>query len=195
MTATPTEVRVLRRAPGPAVLEGHGPGSDDPALAGDGHTLVVAAFPDTGSRAAAARRLLKARARDGLDFHRLVILTPDDAGGMQVQMPFDTSARAGARYGLMTGLAVGLLLAPPILVSAVALATVGGLIGRASQQLERARLVRTLRGLLGVDQPGLLAVVGAPQVPRLLDAMTGATSVETAPIAHGVVGPYAGLPS
>jgi hypothetical protein len=147
--------------------------------------LIVATYRDPNSLARAAHRLRRARARHELELRRLILLGADHGGTVHVAIPLDRRAWTGARYGAIGGMAVGILWAPPLLASSIVFGVVGGLLGRIGRQREEARLQRLLRGVVGTEGRGIVAVVPESDLPVALDAMPEATTVETASFRDG----------
>lgn len=176
--------------PPPAAAEPHVDQTDDSAVQKDGNvqvadldtadaaTFVMATFPDLTSESRAYRGLMKARAYRDVRLRRVIVVRLDEAHGIEVETPLDRSPWVGVKYGLIGGAAVAMFIPPPILVTMVAFGTMGGALGIASQWLERARLRRTLRGLLR-SEAAIIAVVPAGDLEATLAAMPGAIEVET----------------
>jgi hypothetical protein len=182
--------------PPPAAAEPHVDQADDSAVQKDGNvqkggnvqvadldtadaaTFVMATFPDLTSESRAYRGLMKARAYRDVQLRRVIVVRLDEAHGIEVETPLDRSPWVGVKYGLIGGAAVAMFIPPPILVTMFAFGTMGGALGIASQWLERARLRRTLRGLLR-SEAAIIAVVPAGDLEATLAAMPGAIEVET----------------
>jgi hypothetical protein len=144
----------------------------------DAATFVLATFPDLTSESRAYRGLMKARAYRDVRLRRVIVVRLDEAHGIEVETPLDRSPWVGIKYGLIGGAAVAMFIPPPILVTMFAFGTMGGALGKASQWLQRARLRRTLKGLLR-SEAAIIAVVPAGDLEATLAAMPGAIDVET----------------
>jgi hypothetical protein len=156
---------------------------------GGGTTLVLATFPDQASESRAYSGLMKARAFRNVRLRHVIVVKSDEASGITVETPLDRTPWVGVKYGLIGGAAAAMFMPPPILVTMLAFGGLGGALGKANQWLQRARLRRTLRGLLLSNEAGIIAVVPTDDLDATLAAMPGAIDVETAGLDDGSTRP------
>ena len=144
------------------------------AAASDGaYTLFVADFTDT-SVAWEAYEALKA-AEDGrtLEIEGVIVVSRDADGKLEVQKSTDHSTRKGLTWGLVGGVALGIVFPPSILGSAAALGAVGAATGKARQLRHRGQLSEQLESAIEPGHSGILALVsdpGAVEIRRALEA-------------------------
>ena len=109
------------------------------------YTLFVADFADT-STAWEAYEALKA-AEDGrsMEIEGVIVVKREADGKLEVLKATDHSTRHDLKWGLVGGVALGLIFPPSILGSAAVLGTIGAATGKARELHHRGDLAEELR--------------------------------------------------
>jgi uncharacterized membrane protein len=157
-------------------------GSDDVAVEAavvtdGGYTLFVADFNDTET-AWEAYELLK-DAEDGrhVEIEGVLVVKREADGTVEVQKVTDTSTRRGLTWGLVGGVALGILFPPSILGSAVVLGAGGAAIGKAREVHHRNELAAELESAIAPGHSGILALVSDPGVLEIRKALAKANGI------------------
>lgn len=157
-------------------------GSDDlvveaAAVSDGGYTLFVADFNDTDT-AWEAYELLKS-AEDGrhVQIEGVLVVKREADGTVDVQKATDHSTRRGLTWGLVGGVALGVLFPPSILGSAAVLGAGGAAIGKAREVHHRNELAEELEGAIAPGHSGILALVSDPGVIEIRKALAKANGI------------------
>lgn len=157
-------------------------GSDDVAVEAavvtdGGYTLFVADFDDTET-AWEAYELLK-DAEDGrhVEIEGVLVVKREADGTVEVQKVTDLSTRRGLTWGLVGGVALGILFPPSILGSAVVLGAGGAAIGKAREVHHRNELAAELESAIAPGHSGILALVSDPGVLEIRKALAKANGI------------------
>ena len=157
-------------------------GSDDlvveaAAVSDGGYTLFVADFNDTDT-AWEAYELLKS-AEDGrhVQIEGVLVVKREADGTVDVQKATDHSTRRGLTWGLVGGVALGVLFPPSILGSAAVLGAGGAAIGKAREVHHRNELAEELEGAIAPGHSGILALVSDPGVIEIRKALDKADRI------------------
>ncbi len=147
------------------------------AVSDGGYTLFVADFNDTET-AWEAYELLKS-AEDGrhVQIEGVLVVRRDADGTVEVQKATDHSTRHGLTWGIVGGVALGILFPPSILGSAVVLGAGGAAIGKAREVHHRNELADELEGAIAPGHSGILALVSDPGVLEIRKALAKANGI------------------
>lgn len=147
------------------------------AVTDGGYTLFVADFNDTET-AWEAYDLLK-DAEDGrhVEIEGVLVVKREADGTVEVQKATDHSTRRGLSWGLVGGVALGVLFPPSILGSAVVLGAGGAAIGKAREVHHRHELAEELEGAIAPGHSGILALVSDPGVLEIRKALAKANGI------------------
>ena len=154
--------------------------SDDAviAAASDGaYTLLVADFADTDT-AFEAYELLKSL-EDGrtVAIEGVVVVKREADGKLEIQEATDHSTRSGLKWGIVGGIALGLIFPPSILGSAAALGAAGAATGKIRQLHHRSELGGELEDAIVPGHSGILALVSDPGVVEVREALARADAI------------------
>jgi len=154
--------------------------SDDEfiAAATDGaYTLLVADFADTET-AWEAYELLKS-IEDGrsVAIDGVVVVKREADGKLEIQKATDHSTRSGLKWGVVGGIALGVIFPPSILGSAAALGAAGAATGKIRQLHHRSELADELEDAIVPGHSGILALVSDPGVVEVREALTKADAI------------------
>jgi uncharacterized membrane protein len=147
------------------------------AVTDGAYTLFVADFADT-STAWEAYEALKA-AEDGrtVEIEGAIVLKREADGQLEVQRATDHSTRRGLKWGLVGGVALGIIFPPSILGSAAVLGTVGAATGKARQLHHRSELSEELESAIAPGHSGIVALVSDPGAVEIRKALALADSI------------------
>jgi uncharacterized membrane protein len=149
-------------------------------LISDGaYTLVVGRFR-TMDEAEAAYDLLEAVERDSrLRIDGVVIASCDAEGKVQLGKVTEHSTRTGLTWGLVGGVALGVLFPPSILAGALGGGAIGAAIGKVTNLSNRAGLADELEGVMEPNTAGIVALVEDTAVVEVRRALAKADQIVT----------------
>ena len=151
------------------------------AVSDGARTLFVADFSDTSTAWEAYEALRSLE--DGRHFaiDGVVVVNRDADGNLEIQKATDHSTKRGTKWGLVGGAALGLVFAPSIIGSAVALGAGGAALGKAKQLHHKIGLEKDLENAVAPGHSGIVALVSDPGAVEIRDALAKADDiVETA---------------
>jgi uncharacterized membrane protein len=155
------------------------------AAATDGaYTLIVADFADP-SRAQEAYEALKSL-EDGLHvaIEGVVVVKRDANGKLEVQQATDHSTKSGLKWGVVGGIALGVIFPPSVLGSAAALGAAGAATGKLRQVHHRSELAAQLEDSIAPGHSGILALVSDPGVVEIRRALALADAIVEGAVDH-----------
>jgi uncharacterized membrane protein len=147
------------------------------AVTDGAYTLFVADFADT-STAWESYEALKA-VEDGrsVEIEGVIVLKREADGKLEVQKATDHSTRHGLKWGLVGGVALGIIFPPSILGSAAVLGTVGAATGKARELHHRSELAEKLESAIAPGHSGLVALVSDPGAVEIRKALALADAI------------------
>src|SRR5215212_6354441 len=95
------------------------------AVSDGAYTLLVADFSDTGTAWEAYETLKSVEDGRTVEIEGVVVVSRSAEGKLEVQKATDHSTRSGLRWGVVGGIALGVIFPPSILGSAAALGAAG----------------------------------------------------------------------
>jgi uncharacterized membrane protein len=163
------------------MTENQGPdGSDADVVAGvtDGaYALVVADFADTSSAWSAYEELKAAADGRTVAIEGVVVVKRGEDGQLEIQKATDHSTRSGLRWGLVGGIALGVVFPPSILGSAAVLGSTGAAAGKIRQLHHRHDLTKDLADSIAPGHSGLVALVSDPRAVKIREALAMADAI------------------
>ena len=158
-------------------------GTEFIAAASDGaYTLVVADFADTATAWSAYEALEAAEDGRTVEIEGVVVVKRDADGKLEVQKATDHSTKSGLKWGLVGGIALGVIFPPSILGSAAALGAAGAATGKVRQLHHRSELADQLEGSIAPGHSGILALVSDPGAVEIRKALAAADAIVAAAI-------------
>lgn len=148
------------------------------ATVSDGaYTVLVADFADPES-ANDAYDLLKV-AEDGrtLEIEGAIVIKRESQGRLDVLRATDHSTRSGLKWGVVGGIALGLIFPPSILGSTAALGTLGAATGKLRQIHHRTELEDELKDAIRPGHSGILVLVSDPGAVEIRKAFDKADAI------------------
>ena len=151
--------------------------SDDDAVAtvSDGaYSLMVADFADTESAWTAYEDLKAAEDGRTVEIEGVVVVKRGDDGKLEVQKATDHSTRSGLKWGVVGGIALGVIFPPSILGSAAVLGAAGAATGKIREKHHRDELADELEDSIAPGHSGIVALVSDPGAVQIREALAEA---------------------
>jgi uncharacterized membrane protein len=147
-------------------------------LISDGaYTLIVGRFP-TMDEAESAYDVLAAVERDSrLRIDGVVIASCDAEGKVHLGKVTEHSTRTGLKWGLVGGVALGVLFPPSILAGALGGGAIGAALGKVTNLSNRAGLADELEAIMEPNTAGIVALVEDTAVVEVRRALAKADEI------------------
>src|SRR6187397_192726 len=161
------------------------PGGQDEfiAAASDGaYTLIVADFADVANAWDAYEALKSLEDGRTVAIEGVVVVKREPDGKLEIQKATDHSTKSGLKWGLVGGIALGVIFPPSILGSAAALGAAGAATGKVRQLHHRSELADQLEGSIAPGHSGILALVSDPGAVEIRKALAAADAIVAAAI-------------
>jgi uncharacterized membrane protein len=154
------------------------PDGDVVAAVTDGaYALVVADFADTDSAWAAYEDLKAVEDGRTVEIEGVVVVKRDPDGNLDIQKATDHSTRSGLRWGVVGGIALGVIFPASVLGSAAALGAAGAGIGKVRQLHHRSELADQLEDSIAPGHSGIIALVSDPGAVEIQEALAKADAI------------------
>src|SRR6476469_8456621 len=141
------------------------------------YTLFIADFADTSVAWEAYEALKSVEDGRSVEIEGVIVLKREADGKLEIQKATDHSTRSGLKWGLVGGVALGLVFPPSILGSAAALGAIGAGTGKVRQLHHRSELEDELKDAIEPGHSGLLALVSNPSVVEIRKALALADAI------------------
>jgi uncharacterized membrane protein len=149
-----------------------GPDADIIAGVSDGaYALIVADYADTESAWSAYEDLKAAEDGRTVAIEGVVVVKRDGDGKLDIQKATDHSTRSGLRWGLVGGIALGVVFPPSILGSAAVIGSTGAAAGKIRQLRNRRDLAKDLQDSIEPGHSGIVALVSDPRAVKIRQAL------------------------
>jgi len=146
------------------------------------YTLFMADFSDTDVAWQAYEALKEAEDGRTLEIEGVLVVKRDADGKLEIQKSTDHSTRKGLRWGIVGGVALGIIFPPSIIGSAAALGAVGAATGKARQLHHRGQLSDQLEASIEPGHSGIVALVSDPGVVEIRRALSAADAIVEAAV-------------
>ena len=143
------------------------------------YSLIVARFPTTNEAEDAYRMLTELERRTALRIDGVVVASRDEDGKVHLGKVTEHSTKTGLKWGLVGGVALGLIVPPSILAGAAAGGALGAAIGKIGNLAHRSELSTELEGVLTPGSSGVIALVEDTAVVEIQKALAQADAVVT----------------
>ena len=147
------------------------------ALSDGAYTLFVADFADTDTALAAYEALKSIEDGRTLEIDGVIVVSRALDGTLEIQKATDHSTRHGLTWGVVGGVALGLIFPPSIIGSAAVLGAVGAATGKARELKHRKGLAEELQDAIVPGHSGLLALVSDPGAVEIRKALDKADAI------------------
>lgn len=141
------------------------------------YALVVADFADTESAWAAYEDLKSVEDGRTVEIEGVVVVKRDADGNLDIQKATDHSTRSGLRWGVVGGIALGVIFPASVLGSAAALGAAGAGIGKVRQLHHRSELADQLEDSIAPGHSGIIALVSDPGAVEIQEALAKADAI------------------
>jgi uncharacterized membrane protein len=143
------------------------------------YTLVVGRFGRMEDAEAAYRLLTDVERQTSLRIDGVVVASRDAEGTVHLGQVTEHSTRTGLTWGVVGGVALGVLFPPSILAGAVGGGVLGSAIGKVSNLSKRAGLADELEGVMEPNSSGIVALVEDTAVVEVRKALAEADEIVT----------------
>ena len=147
------------------------------ALSDGAYTLFVAEFSDTDTAWAAYESLKAIEDGRTIEIDGVIVVNRAADGTLEIQKATDHSTRRGLTWGVVGGVALGLIFPPTIIGSAAVLGAVGAATGKARELSHRKGLTEELQGSIAPGHSGLIALVSDPGAVEIRKALEKADAI------------------
>ena len=147
------------------------------AISGGAYTLLVADFSDTTTAWEAYEALKEVEDGRTVEIEGVIVVRRSEEGKLEVQKATDHSTRSGLTWGVVGGIALGVIFPPSVLGSAAVVGSVGALAGKLRQRHHHGELEEQLQDAIPPGHSGLLALVSDPRAVRIQKALERADAI------------------
>ncbi len=148
------------------------------AAATDGaYTLLVADFADTATAWDAYEGLKSVEDGRTVAIEGVVVVKRESDGKLEIQKATDHSTKSGLKWGIVGGIALGVIFPPSVIGSAAALGAAGAATGKIRQLHHRSELADELEDSIAPGHSGILALVSDPGVVEVRKALATADAI------------------
>jgi uncharacterized membrane protein len=157
-------------------------GSDRPdatiGLVTDGaYTLIVGVFANEPDAKAAYAGLQEMERTSPLRIDGVVVASSDAEGKVHLGTVTEHSTKTGLKWGVVGGVALGLLFPPTVLAGAVGGGALGAAIGKVRNVARRSGLAQQLEGVMPANSSGVVALVEDTAVVEIRRALDKADAI------------------
>jgi uncharacterized membrane protein len=161
-----------------------GTGSERPdamvGLVTDGaYTLIIGVFATTSDAESAYNQLTEIERNSRLRIDGVVVASRDAEGKVHLGKVTDHSTKTGLKWGVVGGVALGILFPPSILAGAAGAGALGAAIGKVRNVTHRSSLADQLEGVMAPNTSGVIALVEDTAVVEIEKALAKADEIVT----------------
>ena len=147
------------------------------AVSDGAYTLFVADFADTDTAWQTYEELKSLEDGRHVAIDGVVVVKREGDGGLEVQKATDHSTKRGLRWGLVGGVALGVIFPPSILGSAAVIGAGGAAVGKAREMHHRKDLADQLESSIAPGHSGIVALVSDPGAVQIRKALAAADAI------------------
>ncbi|WP_028643518.1 DUF1269 domain-containing protein [Nocardioides sp. URHA0020] len=147
------------------------------AVSDGAYSLIVADFSDTDMAWEAYEALKSVEDGRTVEIEGVVVVKRSAEGTLEILKATDHSTKSGLTWGLVGGIALGVVFPPSILGSAAVVGSAGALAGKLRQRHHHAELEQQLELAIPPGHSGLLALVSDPGAVRIRQALERADAI------------------
>jgi uncharacterized membrane protein len=147
------------------------------AVSDGAYTLLVADFSDTSTAWEAYEALKSVEDGRSVEIEGVIVVNRSADGKLEVQKATDHSTKSGLKWGVVGGIALGVIFPPSILGSAAVVGSAGALAGKLRQRHHHGELEQQLENAIPPGHSGLLALVSDPGEVRIRKALERADAI------------------
>ncbi len=153
------------------------------AVSDGAYTLLVADFSDTSTAWEAYEALKSVEDGRTVEIEGVLVVNRSADGKLEVQKATDHSTKSGLKWGLVGGIALGVIFPPSILGSAAVAGSAGAAVGKLRQRHHHGEIEQLLEDAIAPGHSGLLALVSDPGAVKIRQALELADSIVESTIA------------
>ena len=147
------------------------------AVSDGAYTLLVADFSDPTMAWDAYEELKSVEDGRTIEIEGVIVVRRSDEGKLEVQKATDHSTKSGLKWGVVGGIALGVIFPPSILGSAAVVGSAGALTGKLRERHHHSELEKELQNAIPPGHSGLLALVSDPAAVRIRTALERADAI------------------
>lgn len=147
------------------------------AVSDGAYTVLVADFSDTDTAWEAYEALKSVEDGRTVEIEGVIVVRRSADGKLEVQKATDHSTKSGLKWGVVGGVALGVIFPPSILGSAAVLGSAGALAGKLRQRHHHGDLEKQLEDAIPPGHSGLVALVSDPGAVRIRKALERADAI------------------
>lgn len=147
------------------------------AVSDGAYTLLIADFSETATATDALEQLKGVEDGRTVEIEGVIVVKRELDGKVEVVEATDHSTRSGIRWGLVGGIALGLVFPPSILGSAAVLGAAGAATGKVRQLHHKSELEDELKDAIAPGHSGIIALVSNPGAVQIRTALSRADAI------------------
>jgi uncharacterized membrane protein len=147
------------------------------AVTDGAYTLIVADFSETDLAWQAYEALESIEDGRTVEIEGVIVVNRSAEGELEIQKATDHSTKTGLKWGVVGGIALGVIFPPSILGSAAVVGAGGAAIGKLRQRHHRSELAASLEGAIAPGHSGILALVSDPGEVKIREALAKADRI------------------
>src|SRR4051794_37870953 len=144
------------------------------AVSDGAYTLLVADFSDTSTAWDAYEALKSAEDGRTVEIEGVIVVKRTAEGELEIQKATDHSTKSGLKWGVVGGIALGVIFPPSIIGSAAVLGGGGAAVGQLGERHHRSELAASLQDAVAPGHSGILALVSDPGEVKIREALARA---------------------
>jgi uncharacterized membrane protein len=143
------------------------------------YALIVGVFSDPNEATTAYEQLVGIERTSSLRIDGVVVASCDADGKVHLGKVTDHSTKTGLKWGVVGGVALGLLFPPTVLAGALGAGALGAGIGKVRNVAHRSGLADQLEGVMTPNTSGVIAIVEDTAVVEIEKALAQADQIVT----------------
>jgi len=147
------------------------------AVSDGAYTLVVADFSDTDLAWEAYQALEAVEDGRTVEIEGVIVVKRTAEGELEIEKATDHSTKSGLTWGVVGGIALGVVFPPSIIGSAGVLGAGGAAVGKLRQRHHRKELAASLQDAVAPGHSGIVALVSDPGEVKIRRALARAERI------------------
>jgi uncharacterized membrane protein len=147
------------------------------AVSDGAYTLLVADFSDTDLAWQAYEALEQIEDGRTVEVEGVIVVKRTGDGELEIQKATDHSTKSGLKWGVVGGIALGVIFPPSILGSAAVLGAGGAGVGKLRERHHRSELAASLQDAIAPGHSGIVALVSDPGEVKIREALARADRI------------------
>jgi uncharacterized membrane protein len=143
------------------------------------YAVIVGVFSNPTDAESAYELLTEIERTSSLRIDGVVVASTDADGKVHLGKVTDHSTKTGLKWGVVGGVALGILFPPSILAGAVGAGALGAAIGKVRNEANRSGLAEQLEGVMAPNSSGVIALVEDTAVVEIEKALAKADRIVT----------------